>query len=142
MADYSGVPAELGEVVGARELYEWFGYWPDFHDAEILSVQLNKLGHSRLTIHAWEMTNELDPNGFCILRRNVIVTFLLESITKLKLEDFYPQNVIYELTVRRNETGFELALDASCGLWGDLAAKGLEITLQPEQPDRMAVRSR
>jgi hypothetical protein len=32
---------DLTRIDGAQRLYDWFGYWPSFHDAEILSLQLN-----------------------------------------------------------------------------------------------------
>ena len=36
------VPAEIQEVPGAAELHDWFGFWPNFHDAEIISLYLNR----------------------------------------------------------------------------------------------------
>ena len=37
------VPIDLQEISGAAELRDWFGYWPMFHDAEIISLHLNRL---------------------------------------------------------------------------------------------------
>lgn len=35
-------PEWLGEIDGVGALFDWFGYWPDFHDAEIISLELNR----------------------------------------------------------------------------------------------------
>jgi hypothetical protein len=50
------MPIEIGEIPGAVELHDWFGYWPDFHDAEIISLHLNRKGCSSLRVHAWDTT--------------------------------------------------------------------------------------
>src|SRR5712692_434714 len=55
--------AELQAIDGARELHDWFGYWPSFHDAEIIRLHLNRRGSSSLVIHTWEMTKEVDEKG-------------------------------------------------------------------------------
>jgi hypothetical protein len=35
------LPAGLDSIAGAQELYDWFGYWPGFHDAEVLKLRLS-----------------------------------------------------------------------------------------------------
>jgi hypothetical protein len=52
-------PTELKAVEGAESLYKWFGYWPNFHDAEVMSLHLNRGAPSSLVIHTWEMTKEV-----------------------------------------------------------------------------------
>ena len=31
-------PPELEVVEGAKNLRDWFGYWPSFHDAEVIQT--------------------------------------------------------------------------------------------------------
>ena len=45
------VPIEIREIHGAAELHDWFGYWPNFHDAEIINLHLNRTGSSSLRVH-------------------------------------------------------------------------------------------
>ena len=52
------LPEWSAEVEGANALFDWFGYWPDFHDAEILSVTLDRSGSCSVSIHASETTDE------------------------------------------------------------------------------------
>jgi hypothetical protein len=42
-------PPELEAVEGAKNLRDWFGYWPNFHDAEVISLHLNRSAISKTT---------------------------------------------------------------------------------------------
>ena len=53
-------PPELGTIEGAKNLRDWFGYWPSFHDAEVILLHLNRSDASTLAVHTWEMTKEVD----------------------------------------------------------------------------------
>ncbi|WP_038688608.1 hypothetical protein [Rhizobium etli] len=44
------------KIAGGPELQAWFRQKPTFHDAEILSLSLNRTGVSELTIHGWTAT--------------------------------------------------------------------------------------
>ena len=62
-----GIPTYLQGVAGSRELLNWFGYWPSFHDAEVISLTLNRRGASCLLLYTWEMTEEINERGQYIL---------------------------------------------------------------------------
>ena len=74
------VPVNIGEIEGAAELEEWFGYWPSFHDAEIVSLHLNRRGSSSLRVHTWEMTKEIDDKGYYVLAKHIVVEFVFEAV--------------------------------------------------------------
>jgi hypothetical protein len=40
----------LADVAGARMVFDRFGRWPTFHDAEVISIQLNRDGPSLIRI--------------------------------------------------------------------------------------------
>ena len=122
------------EVQGAADLHEWFGYWPSFHDAEIIGLHLNREGSSSLRVHTWEMTKELDAKGYYVLAKHVIVEFLLEEITDLSLNGFGHQNVIFGLGVQKTGSGFRLILDECYGLSGSIEAEKMSLRLIPGEP--------
>jgi hypothetical protein len=124
---------EIEKVPGATELVNWFGYWPDFHDAEILSLELNRTGSSVLRIHTWEMTKDIDDQGFYILRKHVIVDLLFDHVIGLDLSDFNEQNVISGLSVKRNDDGFRVELGACYGLAGSIEAKEIAFRITPAE---------
>ena len=78
---------------GAAELIKWFGYWPSFHDAEVTSIELVRSGSSRVSVHAWEITREVDTEDFFVCHKHGVVNFLLEGIRELELADLNEQNV-------------------------------------------------
>jgi hypothetical protein len=128
------VPSEVSEIQGANELHEWFGYWPGFHDAEIVSLHLNRKGTSSLSVHTWEMTKEVDAKGYYVLTKHVVVEFILESVSGLTLNGFNHQNVIFGLVIEKIDSGFRLTLDECYGLAGILEAKKISLRLIPERP--------
>lgn len=82
-----------------------FGRWPPFHDAAVLRAVLDRSGTSgpafEVTIHVFEMTNEVDVDGFYVQRSHTEVTLRFDDIKELKLEAFNRQNVLAGLTVSR-----------------------------------------
>jgi hypothetical protein len=128
------VPSEVSEIQGADELHEWFGYWPDFHDAEIMSLHLNRQGTSSLRLHTWGMTKEVDAKGHYVLTKHVVVEFVLESVSGLTLNGFNHQNVIFGLVIEKIDSGYRLTLDECYGLAGILEAQNVTLRLTPGKP--------
>ncbi|MGH9733628.1 MAG: Imm50 family immunity protein [Candidatus Acidiferrales bacterium] len=96
----------MADVDGADALFDWFGYWPDFHDAEILRLELNRTGESTISINTEECTTEIDAQGYYVLRKHVTVHFLLGGISDVELGEFSVQNVISGLEITRSQDGF------------------------------------
>ena len=125
------VEAFITEIPGAVKLYNWFGHWPAFHDAEIVSLTLNREGPSLLRVHTWHQTNRVNVQGQFVIEKPCIVSFLMEEIHELKLAGFSPQNVISELLLRQAESGIEIAMGDCFGLAGSITAARLTIQFEP-----------
>jgi hypothetical protein len=122
-------PIHLTGVDGAADLYNWFGYWPDFHDAEVVSLYLNRSSESSLLVHTWEMTRQLDRRGYYVSTKHIVAEFLMEEILGLHLENFNSQNVIFGLEIEKTDLGYRLILGACHGVAGHLECKDLSIRL-------------
>lgn len=131
MADEAAL---LADIPGAFDLFAWFGYWPNFHDGEVLSLHLDRTGPSRLRVHTCERTNELDSRRYYISRKHVVVTFILEDIRELELNGFSCQNVLSELLLTKDPNGYKLELGPCYGIYGTITAGSLRIELQPGIP--------
>ena len=63
-------------VDGAELLTVRFGYWPSFHDAEVVRVRFERSGEDspfmECQIHVFEMTEEVDEEGFYVLRHHTL----------------------------------------------------------------------
>ena len=82
------MPAELDSIAEAQELYDWFGFWPGFHDAEVVRLHLNRKEPSHLAINTWEMTKRVDSQGDYELANHVMVEFILGEVSTLSLQGF------------------------------------------------------
>jgi Immunity protein 50 len=128
------VPTEVEEIPGVVELHDWFGYWPGFHDAEIISLYLNRKGISSLRVHTWEMTKQVDEKGYFVLAKHIVVEFVFENVSALNLTGFSQQNVIFGLDIEKTGSGFRLTLDECYGLAGSIEAERLSLRITPGKP--------
>jgi hypothetical protein len=129
---------EAPEIPGADELVQWFGYWPTFHDSEVLSIELTRSHGSRVRIHAFERTSEVDDRGYYVLAKHAIVTFTLEGfpsdregITNTRIDYFNHQNVLSSARVERTNNGYVLVLDGIFGVDGSISCERMSVSLQP-----------
>ena len=90
-------------IQDAQKLIEVFGIWPSFHDAEVLSIRLDRGGPDgptlELRIHVFEATSEVDAAGYYVLRNHTEVTLRFADVALDALSGFNQQNVIFELEV-------------------------------------------
>ena len=92
----------IGPIEGAGKLLAIFGYWPSFHDAEVLWIRLDRKPAAdsdygptlEALIHAFEMTSEIDPKGYYVLRHHVLVHLRFREVVGLRMEHFNHQNVL------------------------------------------------
>jgi hypothetical protein len=107
------------DIPGAETIFSRFGKWPSFHDAEIVSVHINRGATSTVSI------TRVDG------RDTAIVTFTFANIIDLKLdgEDADIQNVISSLKVERTAKGIRVAFAPCYGLWGEITAKSVTVAI-------------
>ena len=130
-----------------------FGYWPSFHDGEIQELSLSVsdgrpwvVGSEspilEMRVHAFEMTKEVSPEGYFVLRNHTLVRLRFRNVESLRLSDFSHQNCIFGL-----EFGIEpmsylhgggpidgpppnvltVRIDSSCGLSGEFKCQSAEV---------------
>lgn len=127
---------------GAKDLIEWLGSWPTFHDAEILEIQLCRSKSSKIVLHTWRMTENTDETGKYVLEKNVIVTLKLGTITDLELQGFSNQNVIADLLIKSAKNEHQITLSPCFGVAGDIFATDLSIEFVAGEPERVVTQSK
>ena len=128
------LPVELESIAGAQELYDWFGYWPDFHDAEVTKFQVELGKPSSLVIHTWEMSSRVDTLGYYERTKPVVVEFVLDGVSTLKLADPWVHSILLEIVIEKSDIGFRLDLSSSYGLAGTIEAQGISLHITPGKP--------
>ena len=131
----------IDRVPGCAELIGWFGSWPRFLDSEVLGVQLNRSGLSRVSIYTFEWTGKVSAEGKCLLHKHVVVSFLLEQVSDCELAGFNHQNVINGIDLDEREGQYYLQLNDVFGVGGRIAAKSIQIEFSPgelQSADRTA----
>jgi immunity protein 50 of polymorphic toxin system len=80
-----------------------FGRFPSFHDAEIVSIHLERNGEGapflEAKIHVFGATNKVDATGSYILGNHTLVTFRFTQIVMVEINEFNGQNVIALLDI-------------------------------------------
>ena len=107
----------LSEIPGGADLLAWFGgHLPSFHDAEILGLELDRVGATcRIRAHTWEISDEVDKTGHFVSSRHVVASFELGGVTELSLEGFNHQNVIFGLFIERSDNAYRIELSRAMG---------------------------
>jgi Immunity protein 50 len=127
-------PAELEPIEGAKDLHDWFGYWPNFHDANLIRLDLDRSDAATMLLHTWEMTKETDAKGYFVLVKHVIVEFVLKGIVALSLDGFAHENTLMGLAIERVNRGYLLTLDDVYGITGTIEAASISMRLIPGKP--------
>lgn len=99
-------------IVGTEKVVAALGYWPSFHDAEVISFMAEralpiKSGFTlaRLDVHVrhYETIGEGTAQYEQVLRRSVLVRFAFNGACEFELSDFNHQNVINAISITRTE---------------------------------------
>jgi hypothetical protein len=114
----------VSTVAGAGAVIRWFGHWPSFHDAEIISIFLARKNKSVLRIYPYYPQNP------------AIVDFVLEDVTDIELNDFSCQNVINSLDIematdQNGDSIYRVILAPCYGVAGRVEAKSLRVEILP-----------
>ena len=96
----------MAEIYGAELVTDIFGYWPSFHDAEVVRILLERTSayqtgpYLLADVHAFEMTPEVDKDGHYVLRHHVLVSLRFDGVLDLELSDFNNQNALSEIAFK------------------------------------------
>lgn len=97
-------------ILGSEKLTAIFGYWPSFHDAEVLEMHVWRgkadpeatrhfVPQLTVKIHLWEMTAEINETGYFKLRHHTLVTLLFHGVDDFSMSGFNHQNAIFALKI-------------------------------------------
>jgi len=123
-------------VRGAEKLTAIFGYWPTFHDASVIAVEVSDADGEncfantvQLVVMAHEMTDEVDEKGYFKLQKRTAVILRFHDVTEAELTRFGNSNVLFGLELEPGPTGIHVVLDSAMGgdMAGTLRCKSIEV---------------
>jgi immunity protein 50 of polymorphic toxin system len=119
-------------ITGADRVIEWFGDWPDLHDARIDELQLRSSSESRVVISAFEYRSETDARGFLKTTNACRVSFIFSNATDLKLEsESGVGTIIFETKWTEDDRGITFAWQSSVGFDGSIRARNWRVEIEP-----------
>jgi len=127
----------LKDVPGGPELVEWFdGHAPRFHDAEVISIEFDRAGPTcLLRVHGFKVTRATNPDAPYVFEGHAVVSFRINEVTGMQLNDFNHQNALMGLSIERGpNNGFRAELDPAYGLSGFIEGRSLSIAIEPGIP--------
>lgn len=93
----------MTEIENGHLLIDRFGYWPSFHDAEVVRARFERDGEDapflECVIYVFEMTKEVDEKGFYELKNHTLVTLRFCDIDVEHFNDWNTQNVLFGLEI-------------------------------------------
>jgi hypothetical protein len=136
------------QIVNHKLITDWFGCWPSFHDAEVLSMHLDrKPPESRpgpsltVRIRAFEMTSEVDDRGYYKVIKDAIIALEFDGVEEIALDGFNCQNAIWQLDIEETVNGDKqpvlgVSLSPSFGVRCDLRCGLARVkSVEPGKPD-------
>jgi hypothetical protein len=131
-----------------------FGRWPSFHDAEVIWLHFDRrespLGFGptvETLIHAFEMTQEVDSNGYFVLRNHVLVHLRFSNVAMPEIGGFNHQNAINGLEIidirdRQMElVKFDVLFEPAYGLGAKFQCRDIEVvSVEPCDNERVGER--
>lgn len=131
-------------IGGSEKLTSIFGYWPSFHDAEILELHFLR-GDVRpdkgvyefpvltLRMHVWQLTKNVDAKGYMVLQHHTLTTLKFTDVSEFQMQGFNHQNAIMGLVVKSQQRTkgpspyFVVELEPASGMGGSFECLGIEV---------------
>ncbi len=123
-------------IVNKEKLTAIFGRWPSFHDATVKRVVVKDLPQRSVTtnIHVFQMTQEVDAQGFFVLQNHTLATLTFSEVEDLILE--IPASGMLLFDLRINEVEKHLAVT-----FEDAIGDGFALRFQCRTVEVLEVRS-
>ena len=104
---------------------------PDFHDADLIAIDLASNGPSVLKLWTWQVTDKLDEQRYFILEKHIFVDITLREVTCISLNAFHLPGIVFQLHFTKSGDEFDLFWEGSYGVSGTPRATQVSIQSRP-----------
>jgi hypothetical protein len=121
----------IPEIENSHLVVNHFGYWPKFHDSEVMEFTLHRNypddPFMELKLYAFESSAEQNEQGFNKLTKQCVIDFEFRGITDNYFTDFNQQNTIVELIIEDLEDYFDVQFVPSDGMEGTISCTAIRV---------------
>jgi len=117
----------MNRVVNSEIIHQHFGYWPTFHDAEVVKVtfEAHATGRYSVTfvIEAFETLAEVDAQGFYKQAKQCLIEIQFSGIEEIDFKYFTFQNVLFEFWFEEQGSLIKGIFSSSTGMEATVVAE-------------------
>ncbi len=134
---------EQREIENARLVIDHFGYWPTFHDSEIISITFERTldkgtSSAMLRVYSFEMTDKV-VNRYFKLIKHCFVDIEITDLMKTEIDGFNHQNAVLALEFGKEGDNVFCNMVSAYGVDGIIEGKKIKIKrLEPIAEDNLA----
>jgi hypothetical protein len=131
---------EQKEIENSNLIIDHFGYWPTFHDSEIISITFERTldkgtSSALLRVYSFEMTDKV-VNRFYKLIKHCFVDIEISDLVKTEMDGFNHQNAVLALEFGREGDNVFCNMVSAYGVEGYIEGKKIKIKrLEPINGD-------
>jgi hypothetical protein len=127
-------------IAGANKVEETLGFWPTFHDAEVIAFSVERalpfkngatVARLAVLVRQFRTVGEGTAQYAQILSKSVLIRFLFVGVCELELSGFNHQNVINSIEVTPIETAESanqlVDIESIWGFGGTLHCSSVEV---------------
>ncbi|QSX79368.1 Imm50 family immunity protein [Agrilutibacter solisilvae] len=89
-------------VRNGKSLVEAMGYWPSFHDANVMEASRSGDSFS-VTVHLFAMTDQVDSAGYYVLEKHHLVTIVMRGVESNSLPCDYSGDCLDSLSFQSTD---------------------------------------
>jgi hypothetical protein len=128
------------EISGSEKVIAALGYWPKFHDAEIILFSAARAlpfkkndtaGHLHLNVRQYTPVGEGTARYEQVLSKSVLIRFAFNEIRDVEISGFNHQNVIDSITFLRiqidDRANIFVEIESIFGLGGSLCCASVAV---------------
>ena len=131
----------IERIVNHHFVTDHYGYWPEFHDAEIISVYCNRNAENyspsiEFKIQVSEITNKIIGTHYKLIKHSIIEIELLD-VVEMDMKGFNMQNVAFYIIFGQDSELLTMEVNPSYGLAAYVSARQIRIKkLEPKESDQ------
>ncbi len=121
----------VNSIEHADVILNHFGYWPSFHDAEVVSLHFDRnfregLPRLWIQVYAFEMTDTVKA-GYYQLVKHCLINFEFEGVVESEVDGFNHQNAVYGIEFGIEGSLLTCTIDPAYGIKGFISARKIKV---------------